>query len=426
MPTDDVVDLGLLVPLGPDRPDLVGDRAVLDALVTVEIALARAWAAQGVGGDAAERIADAFGWRGSAGLATGHGLDAGTLAAQAIAGGNPVIPLVTALRDRVEAADRPSVHRGATSQDVLDSALMLVVRRSAAVMVMDALRAEQALARLIDTHRTSPAVARTLGQHAVPTTIGLRFAPRLIALRRARRNLEGVAASLPAQFGGAAGTLASAVEHARVAGLSSPASAALAVADALADELGLARPELPWHVTRWPVTELGDALTRLVDAAGALAADVATLSRSEIGELAEGSPGGSSAMPHKQNPVDAVLIRAAALRAPFLGATLHAASAHAVDQRPDGAWHAEWPTLRELTRLGLGTAAALARLAEGLIVDVDAAARQLAGAAADVLAERRAVVGPDDPATSDLDPSHYLGAAELLVDRALDQTGGAS
>ncbi|MGY6497779.1 MAG: lyase family protein, partial [Microcella sp.] len=159
--------------------------------------------------------------------------------------------------------------------------------------------------------------------------------------------------------------------------------------------------------------------------AGAFAADVTALTRSEIGELAEGSPGGSSAMPHKRNPVDAVLIRGAALRAPFLGATLHAAAAQAVDQRPDGAWHAEWPTLRELTRLALGTAAALARLTDGLVVDADAAARHLAVAAADVLAERRAVVGADDPAAADLDPSHYLGVADALVDRALDQTGGA-
>lgn len=424
MPTDDVVDLGLLAPLGPDRPELVGDGAVLDALVTVEIALARAWATQGVGVDAAGRLAAAFGWRGVGEPVTGHGLDGGALAAAAAAGGNPVIPLVTALRERVEAADRPSVHRGATSHDVLDSALMLVAHRAASVIVADARRAERALARLIETHRTSPAVTRTLGQHAVPTTIGLRFAPRLAALQRARTQLETVAASLPAQFGGAAGTLAAAVEHARVAGLADPAAAALAVSDAFADELALARPALPWHVTRWPITEFGDALTRLVDAAGAFAADVATLSRSEIGELAEGTPGGSSAMPHKQNPVDAVLIRGAALRAPFLGATLHAASAQAVDQRPEGAWHAEWPTLRELTRLGLGTAAALARLTEGLVVDADTAARTLQAAAADVLAERRAVVGPDDPAASDHDPGHYLGAAELLVDRALDQAGG--
>lgn len=425
MSTDDVVDRGLLAPLGPDRPDLVGDGAVLDALVTVEIALALAWAAEGVAPEAAARIADTFRWRGSGEVATGHGLDTGAIAEAAAAGGNPVIPLVAALRGRLDAADQPSLHRAATSQDVLDSALMLVARRASEAIGADAHRAERALARLIDVHRASPAVARTLGQHAVPTTIGLRFAPRLAALHRARTQLETVAASLPAQFGGAAGTLAAAVEHARVAGLADPQAAALAVSDALADKLGLARPALPWHVTRWPVTEFGDALTRLIDAAGAFAADVATLSRSEIGELAEGAPGGSSAMPHKQNPVDAVLIRGAALRAPFLGATLHAASAQAVDQRPDGAWHAEWPTLRELIRLALGTAAALARLTEGLIVDADAAARHLAVVSADVLAERRAVVGPDDPAASDPDPGHYLGAADALVDRALHQTGGA-
>ncbi|MFN3707431.1 lyase family protein [Microcella sp.] len=424
MPTDDVVDAGLLAPLGPDGPELIGDAAVLDALVTVELALARAWARQGVSPEASDRASAALGWAGRGNLATGHGLDVATLAAQGAAGGNPVIPLVGALRERLDGADRAALHRGATSQDVLDSALMLIVRRATERIVTDARAAERALARLIDTHRASPAVARTLGQHAVPTTIGLRLAPRLVALRRARSQVESAAAALPAQFGGAAGTLAAAVEHARMAGHGDPRGSALEVAAALADELALAAPELPWHVTRWPVTEVGDALTRLIDAAGALAADVALLSRSEIGELSEGTPGGSSAMPHKRNPVDAVLIRGAALRAPFLAATLHAAAAQAVDQRPDGAWHAEWPTLRDLTRLALGTAAALARLTDGLIVDTAAAARHLAASAADVLAERRAVVGADSPEAHDLDPSHYQGAADALVDRALDEAGG--
>lgn len=426
MPTDDVVDFGLIAPLGPDRADLIGDAAVLDALVTVEVALARAWASRGVAVDHAPRISAAFGWRGRGDVATNHGIDASAIAAAGAAGGNPVIPLVAALRERLDVDVRPSVHRGATSQDVLDTALMLVARRAADQIVADTRRAEGALGPLIEAHRDAPALARTLGQHAVPTTIGLRFAPRLAALRRARAQVEAVASALPAQFGGAAGTLAAAVEHARIAGLADPERVALDVAAALADELGLAAPELPWHVTRWPLTEFADALTRLIDAAGAFAADVATLSRSEIGELAEGAPGGSSAMPHKQNPVDAVLIRSAALRAPFLAATLHAASAQAVDQRPDGAWHAEWPTLRELTRVALGTSAALDRLADGLRVDRGAAARNLEAAASDVLAERRAVVGSDDPAAHDTDPRHYLGAASALIDRALDVTGEGS
>ncbi|MGY6497910.1 MAG: lyase family protein, partial [Microcella sp.] len=271
MPTDDVVDAGLLAPLGPDAPELVGDAAVLDALVTVEIALARAWARQGVTPESSVRASAQLGWAGVGQLATGHGFDLAALAAAGAAGGNPVIPLVGAVRERLDPADRAAIHRGATSQDVLDSALMLIVRRAIARIVQDARAAETELARHIETHRASPAVARTLSQHAVPTTIGLRLVPRLVALRRARTQLEAVGTTLPAQFGGAAGTLSAAVEHARVAGLADPERAALDVADALADELGLATPELPWHVTRWPVTEVGDALTRLIDAAGAFA-----------------------------------------------------------------------------------------------------------------------------------------------------------
>lgn len=143
------------------------------------------------------------------------------------------------------------------------------------------------------------------------------------------------------------------------------------------------------------MTELGDALVQAVDAVGKIAADVATLSRSEIGELAEGSGGGSSAMPQKRNPAASVLIRSAALRAPQLGATLHLASALAVDERPDGAWHAEWPTLRELLRLALGATAHAASLVTGLHVDTDAVTRNLEAGGGLMLAERLSLVlGP--------------------------------
>jgi 3-carboxy-cis,cis-muconate cycloisomerase len=143
------------------------------------------------------------------------------------------------------------------------------------------------------------------------------------------------------------------------------------------------------------VTELGDALVQAVDAVGKIAADVATLSRSEIGELAEGSGGGSSAMPQKRNPAASVLIRSVALRAPQLGATLHLASALAADERPDGAWHAEWPTLRELLRLALGATGHAASLVAGLHVDTDAVTRNLGAGGGLILAERLSIVlGP--------------------------------
>ena len=143
------------------------------------------------------------------------------------------------------------------------------------------------------------------------------------------------------------------------------------------------------------MTELGDALVQVTDALGVIAADVATASRTEIGELAEGAGGGSSAMPQKQNPVDSVLVRSAAMRAPQLGATLHLGSALAVDERPDGAWHAEWPTLRELLRLVLGSGAHAAQLVEGLRVDSDAVARNVALTGGLIVSERLSLVlGP--------------------------------
>ena len=164
---------------------------------------------------------------------------------------------------------------------------------------------------------------------------------------------------------------------------------------AFAAELALAAPDAPWHTTRWPVTELGDALVQAIDAVAVIATDVATLGRTEIGELSEGVGGGSSAMPQKQNPAASVLIRSAALRAPQLGATLHLAAAFAVDERPDGAWHAEWPTLRELLRLALGATGTAARLVAGLQVDADAVARNLAATRGLIVAERLSLaVGP--------------------------------
>ncbi|MPS76246.1 MAG: translational GTPase TypA [Microbacterium sp.] len=145
-------------------------------------------------------------------------------------------------------------------------------------------------------------------------------------------------------------------------------------------------------MNRWPVTELGDALTQAIDAVGKIATDVATLSRTEIGELAEGTGGGSSAMPQKQNPAASVLIRSAALRAPNLAATLHLASALAADERPDGAWHAEWPTLRELLRLALGATGTAADLVEGLRVDGEAGTHNVSITGGLIVAERLSLV----------------------------------
>jgi 3-carboxy-cis,cis-muconate cycloisomerase len=449
------VDAGLLSPVTVGHDALVADAAVLDALVTAEVALTRAWAAVGgVSAVDADAVSAALGWQGTDEGCRDHGIDVTAIAVASVSGGNPVIPLVGALKDAVGPGRAAAVHRGATSQDILDSALMRVAR-VAGTTVGDALRrTETALAAFAREHRDEVAAARTLTQHGVPTTLGLRAAGWLRGVRRSRERLAEAVDVLPAQLGGAAGTLASFVE---LAG----AATAAALPAAYAAELGLAAPDAPWHTARWPVTELGDALTQAIDAVGKVAADVATLSRTEIGELTEGSGGGSSAMPQKQNPVESVLIRSAALRAPQLNATLHLASALAVDERPDGAWHAEWPALRELLRLALGATAHAASLVDGIRVDAAAVARDLALTRGLIVSERLSlvltpVIGKDRvahvvaeaasggdlaelvrrelQAASDregrsqfpaggveslLDPGAYVGLAGLLVDDAV-------
>ena len=350
------------------------------------------------------------------------------------AGGNPVMPLVRALRDRVgecvgpEAAAR--LHRGLTSQDVLDSALALLALRAGARIADDLQRTADALARLVAEHRDSVQAGRTLTQFAVPVTFGLTAAQWLVGVLDAADELQRRIASLPAQCGGAAGTLS------LLTGLSGgDARVALQCRETFAIELGLAFSPLPWHTRRGAVTGLGDALVRTCDALGVIAADVLTLTRPEIGEVREGAVpgrGGSSTMPHKRNPVLSVLVNSAALQAPPLGATLHLASARAIDQRPDAAWHAEWPTLRRLLELTVVSASQAADLLEGLAVDADAMARRAEAASDDLLAEWRSAAAdlapqaaPDQAAetTSETaaagDVRAYLGAAREFADVAL-------
>lgn len=449
-----VFDAGLLSPVSVGVCAELSDEAVFGALVTAEVALARAWGSVGVAPPAAvAELSHQLGWAGQGEPCALPDPPLAEIVAGSAAGGNPVIPLVPVLADRVSGEHRAWVHRGATSQDILDSALMLVARRSGTLLLADLRAAECALAEFAQEHRGLAATARTLTQHAVPTTVGLRASGWLRGIRRAADRLDSTLQELPAQLGGAGGTLASFAEIARSAG-ASPEDTVTRLVAAFAQELGLATPDAPWHTVRWPVTELGDALTQVVDALGALATDVATLSRTELGELVEGAAGGSSAMPQKRNPAASVLIRSAALRAPQLGATLHLAAALAGDERPDGAWHAEWPTLRELLRLTRGGAAQARRLVSGLRVDANAVARNLALTDGLIVAERLAIVlGPvigaervreivraagsggdlagmlrADPAiaqsgidvTALLDPAQYLGlAAELTEPIAL-------
>ncbi|MCL2614440.1 MAG: lyase family protein, partial [Nocardioidaceae bacterium] len=169
-----------------------------------------------------------------------------------------------------------------------------------------------------------------------------------------------------------------------------------------------------WHTGRAPVTAAGDALVALADALGHLAGDVALLSRPEIGELREGAGGGSSTMPGKANPVLSVLVRRHALAAPALAATLHTAAASYVDERPDGAWHAEWDTLAILGRRSVVAASQAADLLEGLVVDTDRMAARVAETGTTLRAEQRSMSGGSTEGA-------YLGSTDLIIDKTLER-----
>ncbi|TNC33964.1 lyase family protein [Mumia zhuanghuii] len=391
---------------------LVSDAALLAAMVHVEQAWLDALAAEGIAPATADlsRLVD--------------GDDVEEVALAAEGGGNPVLALVGLLRDRVsDPAAASWLHRGLTSQDVLDTALVLCVREALDRVVSELRRQLESLVRLAEAHRDSAMVGRTLTQHAVPTTFGLVAATWLEGLLEAAEEVTRVRAGLPAQLGGAAGTLAASTELARLRGLEDPEAASVRLVRRTAEELGLA-DVLPWHVRRTPITRLGDALVTCTDAWGHVATDVVLLCRPEVGELAEpvaDGRGGSSTMPQKQNPVLSVLIRRAAIAAPALGATLHTAAALAVDQRPDGAWHAEWDTLRTLARRTVVAASQASELLAGLQVDHDRMRLNLDAAGSGVLSERETMrrVLAETRGRTDAAPPSYLGATPLLIDAAL-------
>ncbi|MFF1502379.1 3-carboxy-cis,cis-muconate cycloisomerase [Streptomyces sp. NPDC058316] len=457
-------DAGLLAPgrAGSPAETAGGDSAFLQAMLDAEAALTRAQSDCGLAPAGAGRAVTAS--------ADARRFDVRDLALRARASGNPVTPLVSDLVALVEPDARPYVHRGATSQDILDTAAMLVAARTLAPVLDDLVRAADAVARLAVAHRNTPMAGRTLTQHAVPITFGLKAAGWRALILDARDRLSAVRESLPVQLGGAAGTLAAfnALAPVDEAGAADDSVAGadddrrgLAVLQAFANELGLAEPLLPWLSLRTPVADLAGALAFTAGALGKLAADVLILSRTEIGEVTEGQGGDSSTMPQKANPVRATLIAAAARRAPGLAATLYGSLA-AGDERPAGAWHAEWEPLRELLRLVGGAARDAAELTEGLRVVpyamrenlqltdglivserlaavfagrigrkrakevlVNAAARaraettDLADVLADVLDEEPELSGLD---LSELtEPARYTGCAGPLTDRALDR-----
>ena len=379
------------MPVGAAVADLASDSAFASALTAAQVALVRAWAAAGVAPHAvADQASSLFGWDPARHTCSQPAVPASDLAVQSANAGTPVIALVAAMRAAAPAGVAAWVHRGPTSQDIIDTAIMRVAVDVSREVVGRLDEAATALDHFAHTHKSQPVAARTLTQHAVPTTMGLRAHQWSLGIGRAAGRLRTALADTPAQLGGAGGTLAAFVDVASAQGLGHDEAQDIAahLPKLFAAEMGLAAPAAPWHTSRWPVTELGDALVQAADALGKFATDVATLSRTEIGELRDSAPGGSSAMPHKQNPATAVLVRSAAIRAPHLGATLHTCAALANDERPDGAWHAEWPTLQELLRLALAAATRGAELAAGLTLDTDRAAANLALTGAAILSER--------------------------------------
>ena len=336
------------------------DRAWLTALLDVERALALAAARIGlVPADAAAAVVEACETLDPDHLAT-------RLAAGAADQATPVIALVSALREAVPDGARKAVHPAATSQDVVDTAAMLIAHRALGPVLADVVDLNGLLAALAREHRETPQVGRTLLQQGSPTTFGAVCATRLVGIDEAREGLAEVRSRrLAVQLGGPVGTLAGAQGRGP------------ALVTGLADELGLAEPVTSWHTTRGRVAQLAAAAGVLAGELAGLAQDVVLLSAGEVAEVAEGTPGGSSAMPHKRNPAQAVLAVACAHRIPGLVATVLAGMPQEL-QRAAGRWQAEWGTLTDLLRLLGGTAHHTVHALTGLQVDTAAMLRHLA------------------------------------------------
>lgn len=330
------------------------DRDYLQSLLDVEVALAAAEVEAGVIPESC--LADIRA------AARSELFDPSSLSAQAARDGNVVIPLVRELTAAVAERNPESaryVHRGATSQDIMDTALVVRLREARKLLLQhltDVMRAAAAHAR---AHAATPIAGRTWLQQASPTTFGLKAAGWLDLIGRCRERLDtAIERALVIQLGGASGTLAA-------LGPSGPA-----VAEAFARALSLTVPELPWHTHRDRVADVGAALALACGALGKIGRDVVLLAQTEVGEVSEPADGGggSSSMPHKQNPVRSVTAVAAATRAPGLAATLFAAMPQE-HERAAGGWQAEWQTLEDLLRLTLESSAAMAAALKGLHVD---------------------------------------------------------
>jgi 3-carboxy-cis,cis-muconate cycloisomerase len=361
--------------------DVFSDASVLQAMLDFEVALARVQARAGVIPSAA---ADAI-----TAAARADQLDAGAIARDARASAGVAIPLVAALVERVRAlaaASAAYVHWGATSQDVADTALILLLSRARAVLAADRARLDAALRRLSDAHASTIMLGRTVMQPATPITFGLKTAVWCSMTANAWTRLDGALADAnTVQFGGASGTLAALGDHGPD------------VASALARELGLA-PSLPWHTDRGRLAAVVTACGVYGGALGKIARDVTLLSQAEVGELAAPG-GGSSTMPHKQNPAGCAIALAAATRLPGIvaGFLTGLVQEH---ERAAGGWQAEWPTISAAVETTGAALHAMTSTIEGLQVFPDRMRVNLDATHGVIFAERagfllRAAVGRD-------------------------------
>ncbi|QHF49361.1 MULTISPECIES: 3-carboxy-cis,cis-muconate cycloisomerase [Pseudomonas] len=375
--------------------------------------------------------------------------------------GNSAIPLVKALGKQIAATSAEAeryVHLGATSQDVMDSGLVLQLRQALVLIEDDLAQLADSLAVQAQRHAATPLAGRTWLQHATPVTLGMKIAGWLGAVTRSRQRLRELKPRLLVlQFGGASGTLAALGEQ------------ALPIAEALAEELQLTLPEQPWHTQRDRVVEFGAVLGLIAGSLGKFGRDISLLMQTEAAEVFEPSApgkGGSSTMPHKRNPVGAAVLIGAATRVPGLVSTLFSAMPQE-HERSLGLWHAEWETLPEICCLVSGSLQQARLLADGLEVDAERMGRNLdltqglvlAEAVSIVLAQRvgrdtahhlleqcckravaeqrhlRAVLGDEPQVTAELsnaeldhllNPAHYLGQAKTWVERAVAEHNALS
>jgi 3-carboxy-cis,cis-muconate cycloisomerase len=347
---------------------IIDDRAWLQAMLDAEAGLARALERAGLApagaGAAVTRAARA------------NDFDIAELGELSALTGNPVPGLARALAVKVGGQPGRAVHRGATSQDILDTAAMLLARTAIDAARADLTAAAAAAAELAREHRTTPMIGRTLLQQAVPVTFGAVAAGWLAALDAAMTGLaETRRTRLAVQFGGAAGTLASlGPDGIRVKAL-------------FADELELADPPVPWHTERLRIIDVGAAMARVTAALSKIARDVTLLAQTEVAEVAEGGAGPDGATPNKSNPVAAVAVLGCAKQAPGLLATL-VASAEQEHQRAAGAWHAEWQPYGHLLQVAASAASWGAELLANLEVDTGKMAANLTAAGGLPLAER--------------------------------------